>query len=305
MRWCLESAVLFAAMTAQAFDSEAWLVARAGFEKEAARLRTAYVSCAAAAHQPGENVTVPVESYPDGSIKTTVFAKKAQFFLQEGLIWGQGVKVRQFRRDGSVEAWIDAENCVIDRKARCGWVEGRAKGQYRDEATIEGRGVFFSAEKEFLAVAAEAVVTTPERRLTSVRADYDHKAGVALFDGRVRLKGTEKGRAYDFASDRAFAFLAGTNDLRRVVALGRVTVVSEGRTGACARAVYARSQSKITMYGEGPSAPASLCDNTRRKSKVDGARISFWLDSEQVEIVDSQISVDMKGVKLPKGPSVK
>jgi hypothetical protein len=149
------------------------------------------------------------------------------------------------------------------------------------------------------------VVTTPERRLTSVRADYDHKAGVALFDGRVRLKGTEKGRAYDFASDRAFAFLAGTNDLRRVVALGRVTVVSEGRTGACARAVYARSQSKITMYGEGPSAPASLCDNTRRKSKVDGARISFWLDSEQVEIVDSQISVDMKGVKLPKGPSVK
>lgn len=302
MRWCIEIVALLAACAAQAFDSEAWLAKRARLSEDAARLRAAYATCRAAAATPAENVTVPIETHPDGSVKTGVFAEKAQFFLKEGLVWGQGVKIRQFRPDGSIEAWIDAENCVVDRRTRCGWVNGRAKAKYRDEALLEGRGVYFSAQGEYLCVYSDTVLTTPERRLVSVRADYDHQEGVALFDGRVRLDGKEKNRAYTFTTDRAFAFLSGTNELRRIVALGRVAVESDGRSGTCARAEYHKPLSRITLYGDGPAAPARLVDTTRRRSALEGARIVFWLDSEQVEVADSRLSVDTKGLKLPKGP---
>jgi hypothetical protein len=305
MRWCIEIFALLAACAAQAFDSEAWLAKRARLAQDASRLRAAYATCRAAVATPAENVTVPIESHPDGSVKTGVFAEKAQFFLKEGLVWGQGVKIRQYRTDGSLEAWIDAENCVIDRKTRCGWVNGRAKAKYRDEALLEGRGVYFSAEAEYLTVYSDTVLTTPERRLSSVRADYDHKEGVALFDGRVHLTGKEKERAYTFTTDRAYAFLSGTNDLRRIVALGNVTVASDKRTGACARAEYFKPLARITLYGNGPAAPARLTDETRRRSALEGSRIVFWLDSEQVEVADSRLSVDAKGFKLPKGPEHK
>lgn len=305
MRWCVEIFALLAASCLHAFDSEAWLAQRARHAADAERLRKAYASCAAAVSNPGENVVVPIEAHPDGSVKTCVSAEKAQFFLVEGLVWGQGVKIRQFRRDGSLEAWIDAENCVVDRKTRCGWVDGLAKAKYRDEAALQGRGVYFSAGSEYLSVHSDTVLTTDERRMVSQRADYDHRAGVALFDGGVRLDGREKGRAYTFEADRTFAFLAATNELKRIVALGNVKVVSEGRSGACARAEYRKRHSRITLYGDGPQSPASLVDATRRRSAIEGTRIVFWLDSEQVEISDSRLSIDTKGLKLPKGPEGK
>lgn len=305
MRWFVEILALSAAFTLHAFDSDAWLAKRSRLEGDAMRLKKAYADCAAKVTSPGEHITVPIESHPDGSVKTSVNAARAQFFIREGLIWGSNVKIRQYRRDGSVEAWIDAENCVVDRKTRCGWVDGRAKAKYRDEAQLEGCGVYFSADGEYLKIFADAKLTTEERRLTSVRADYDHRNGVAMFDGDVLLKGKEKGRAYEFETDRAFAFISGTNDLRRVVALGNVRVKSDGRSGACARAVYLKSRSKITMYGDGPGAPARLVDTSRRRNEVEGSRITFWLDGEQVEVVDSRISVDTKGLKIPKGPETR
>lgn len=305
MRWCVELSALFAAMAVHAFDSDAWLAKRARLDTEAARLRNIYAQCVTNVVSPAENVTVPVETHPDGSVKTSVFAKRAQFFVLEGYIWGSGVKIRQYRRDGSLAAWIDADNCVVDRKTRCGWVDGRAKAKYRDEAELEGVGVFFSAAGEYLKVFSETKLTTEGRRLTSVRADYDHQEGVAMFDGDVFLKGKEKDRAYEFETDRAFAFMAGTNDLRRIVALGNVRVRSEGRSGACARAVYRKRGAKITMYGDGADAPARLVDTARRRSELEGSRITFWLDGEQVEVTDSRISVDTKGMKLPKGPEAR
>ena len=111
--------------------------------------------------------------------------------------------------------------------------------------------------------------------------------------------------AYTFEADRTFAFLAATNELKRIVALGNVKVVSEGRSGACARAEYRKRHSRITLYGDGPQSPASLVDATRRRSALEGTRIVFWLDSEQVEISDSRLSIDTKGLKLPKGPEGK
>jgi hypothetical protein len=302
MRLSIEIALLLAATCAHAFDSASWLGQRALLDREAERLRAEYPKFLGRVTEPAENVVIPVESHPDGSVKTSVFAARARIFLQEGFVWAEGVEIRQLRPDGSVESSIEAENCLVDRSTKSGWTEGRARARYRGDAELEGENVYFSAAEEYVKIFTNTVLRADGRVLMSVRADYDRGAGVAMFDGDVRLHGSERRREYDLSSSQAFAFIAGTNDFRRVVALGGVRVVSDGRTGECDRAVYTRRDSRVVMYGEEGGAPARLADGGGRGGAVEGARITFWLDSEEVEVVDSAVTMDAGRIKVPIGP---
>ena len=73
-----------------AFNSEEWLGKRELFAREAERLRAAYTNCVARLETPAEDVTIPVETFEDGSVKVMIFAKKAQYFLDKGLVWAEG-----------------------------------------------------------------------------------------------------------------------------------------------------------------------------------------------------------------------
>lgn len=285
------------------FDSSSWMAGRADRVREAERLRTAYRQCAAAVREPAENVTVPVENYPDGAVKTSVVADRAQIFLKDGLIWCSGVKIRQFRPDGSVESEIDAANCAVDRTTRSGWAEGAAAAIYRGEADLSGSDVYFSAKDEYVMIMTNVSLRADGNLLRSRSADYDRKSGIAMFEGDVSVRHDEKGRTCDLSCDRAFAFIVGTNDVRRIVALGNVRVSSGDKSGECARAVYAKKNgaSRITMFGGEANEFARLSVAGDRKGSVEGRRIRFWLDSEQVEVLDSRISVDTKGLQLPGG----
>ena len=301
MRSSIEILLILAAMSAHAFDSAAWLGQRALLDREAERLRAAYPKFRDRVTEPAENVLIPVESHPDGSVKTSVVAARAHIFLQEGFVWAEGVEIRQMRPDGTVESSIDAENCLVDRSTKSGWTEGRAHAKYRGDAELEGENVYFSAAEEYVKIFTNTVLHAEGRVLKSVRADYDRREGVAMFDGDVRLHGSERKREYDLAAAQAFAFIAGSNDFRRVVALGGVRVDSDGRTGECDRAVYTRRDSRIVMYGADGGAPARLSDGSGRKSAVEGSRITFWLDSEEVEVVDSSVEMEAGGFKVPIG----
>ena len=302
MRSFIEIALILAAMSAHAFDSASWLEQRALLDHEAARLKAEYPKFRERVYKPAENVVIPVESHPDGSVKTTVVAERAQIFLQEGYVWAEGVEIRQLRPDGTVESSIDADNCIVDRSTKSGWTEGHASAKYKGEAELEGDNLYFSAEEEYIKIFTNTVLRADGRELRSVRADYDRREGVAMFDGEVKLRGKEKGREYDFTSAQAFAFIAGSNDFRRVVALGGVKVESDGRTGECDRAVYTRRDSRIVMYGGEDGTKAKLADEGGRKGAVEGSRITFWLDSEEVEVVDSAVTIDANNVKVPIGP---
>lgn len=303
MKSFVNIAVAFAALTAAAFDSEAWLYKRRCVTGDAMKLKALYEDCAAKAKEPAENVAVPIDSHPDGSIKSSVFAKKAQFFLESGLIWGEDVVVREFKEDGSVLARIDAKNCVVDRNAKAGWAQGRVKAVYGG-TSLEGDGVYLSFKKEFVAIMDKAKIVSSEfdvkgskgkgvTTLTSVRADYDRREGVVMFEDRVYLDNPE----YKFAADRLFAFLRGTNELKRVVAIGNVAVTNGSNCGSCDRAVYVRSRAKVTMYASSDGRPAALEDSSKEKerNRLEGDKISFWIDSEQVEVENSRITVDSGG----------
>lgn len=290
------AAAVVASVAAFGFDSDAWLAERAVREQAAMAMKAKYAKYAAAVKAPAENLTVPIENFPDGSIKSSIFAKRACFFLDDGYIWGEGITIRQFREDGNVDSQVDAQNCLVSREERNCWVEGHAKAYYKDQAEIEGDGAYLDSAAEFVQIFANTVMKSQGRTLKGERLDYDRKAGVAMLDGKVVLSGADNGRAYQLDAGKAVAFFQNTNDLRRVVAFDGVKVKSDNRFGFADRAVYLRGANKVTMYG-GEKSKARLEERGERSNSVEGSRITFWIDTEQVEVVDSEITAETKGIK--------
>lgn len=128
-------------------------------------------------------------------------------------------------------------------------------------------------------------------KITSERTDYDRREGVIMFDKNVFVDDAE----YKMHSDQLYVFLDGTNELKRIVAIGNVSITNETRVGSCAKAAYTKSVGKVVMYGDSSGARAKLADYGKRKSEVEGRKITFWIDSEQVEVEGSTVTLDAGG----------
>ena len=144
-----------------AFNSEEWLGKRELFAREAERLRAAYTNCVASLQTPADDVTIPVETFDDGSVKVMIFAKKAQYFLDKGLVWAEDVTVRRFKPDGTLEAYIEAKNCVVDRFSKSGWAEGPASVVH-GKTTFRGKGVYFSSPEAYVKVLESSEVESAD-----------------------------------------------------------------------------------------------------------------------------------------------
>ena len=141
---------------AGAFSSARWMEER-NDDSDMVRLRAAYADCRAKATQPAENVAFPLETYPDGTVKSRLKARRAHMFLDTGFIWGEGIRVEEYGRDGAVSGWLTAENCIVDRNTRTGWVEGVAVLNY-SETMVRGRGVYFSFDREFIKIFSQSEI---------------------------------------------------------------------------------------------------------------------------------------------------
>ena len=147
--------------------------------------------------------------------------------------------------------------------------------------------------------SANAVTNMPRTvKVTSDRSSYLRKEGVLAFEGNVAVDDAE----FKMNADIVNLFLDGTNDLKRVVAVGNVAVTNGLRSGTCAKATYNRALSRIVMYGDEKSGiVARLNDNGKNKSQVEGCKITFWVDTEQVEVDGSVITVDVAGGDAKEG----
>ena len=305
MRKTLIALLAFAPAAAFAFRSDEWLAKREILSREAERLQAAYTSCVARLDEPAADVTIPFERNADGSVKASVTAKKAQVFLDTGMIWGSKVVVSQFSTNGVEDAHVEADGCVIDRVTKSGWVQGHARALHLGNE-VEGDGIYFSFEEEFVTIYAntkirvkdqkfdtkaimgeDGKVTKRDAEVSAERTDYDRKDGVVLFEGAVSVSDSE----YTLGADRLYAFLDGTNSLKRIVADGSVTVTNGTRSGSCPRAAYVKSLGRVTMYGS-PDSPAKLVDGGHRRNEIEGRTISFWLDSEQIEVEGSTLTIE-------------
>ena len=155
-------------LPSHAFDSTEWHGKRELFAREAERLRTAYSNCLAKVDVPAEDVALPVETFADGSIKTIVRARKAQYFLDAGFVWAEGVVVETFRKDGVLDGRIEAANCVVDRGTRSGWAEGPAT-VIHGKTTFRGEGVYFSAADSYVKVIDRSEIDSEDLKFGGPR----------------------------------------------------------------------------------------------------------------------------------------
>ncbi len=167
MKWLIFMLAI-AGLNAMAFDSTAWFEKKRLHEREVARLKAAYGECLKKMVEPAENVTVPVEVFGDGAVRTLIKAEKAHFFLASGMIWGKGVRVIQYRKDRSVEFEITADTCVVDRHSRNGWAPGEAWGRYGG-TEISGRGVYFSAHENYVRISENSKVVSSDVKFGEVK----------------------------------------------------------------------------------------------------------------------------------------
>ncbi len=88
----------------------------------------------------------------------------------------------------------------------------------------------------------------------------------------------------------------GGTSLKRLVAIGHVSITNEARSAYCARATYMKKTGKIVMYGNDEITPWIL-DPQQSKTPQYGEKITFWTMSEQVEVEKPVLS----GSALGKG----
>lgn len=142
------------------------------------------------------------------------------------------------------------------------------------------------------AAVTNAVAGRPAR-ITSERTYYDRKGGIAVFDGRVHVDDEQ----YQLHADKVYVFMEGTNELRRITALGHVAMTNEARRAYGAKVNYYRRNGLVVLQA-GDGIAAEVRDESRGEDaaqSVKGAKIKFWIDSEQVEVVEADISAPAKG----------
>lgn len=125
---------------------------------------------------------------------------------------------------------------------------------------------------------------------------FDRQEGVIEFAGNVVVSYSDD---CQMCSDRLYMFMVGSNEVNRVVAIGNVAITNDLRAGSCSMAVYRRKKGEIEMFGADGDA-AELTEGGRDAGVLRGSRIRFWLDSNQVEVEDSQIETE-KGKNVKGG----
>ena len=140
-------------------------------------------------------------------------------------------------------------------------------------------------------LAAAGVVSNGTIRIVSSRAHYDRKEGFACFSGKVTVEDPQ----YVLHADRAFVYTGETNDLKRIVALGNVAITNGTRRAYGAKASYYRGSGMVVLSA-GDDCVAEVRDTGPNGDQVlRGAKIKFWTGSQQVEVVEAEITAPTKG----------
>lgn len=129
-------------------------------------------------------------------------------------------------------------------------------------------------------------------RITSATTYYDHKEGIIFFDKDVFVDDSQ----YQLHADKAYVFLNGTNDVRRIVAIGNVAMTNETRRAYGVKVSYYKDGGMVVLYG-GEGQPAEVRDESKEQDQVvKGRKIKFWIDSEQVEVMEADIQAPTSGL---------
>lgn len=162
----LAAAILPSAL--YSFDSAKWLAKRERMTQDARRLQAAYSNCVNRINSPSEGLTIPLETNPDGSVRTSIYAKRAQFFVESKLVWAEDLVMTKLDPDGTERLRLEADRCIIDRVAKSGWIEGHAKVT-QGKTFFEGDGVYFSSSNNFVTAYSNSDIQSKDLKFGGVK----------------------------------------------------------------------------------------------------------------------------------------
>ena len=91
-------------------------------------------------------------------------------------------------------------------------------------------------------------------------------------------------------------FLSGTNDVRRIVAIGNIAMTNDTKRAYGVKVSYYKEGGMVVLYG-GEGRPAEVRDESKEQDQVvKGRKIKFWIDSEQVEVMEADIQAPTSGL---------
>ena len=123
--------------------------------------------------------------------------------------------------------------------------------------------------------------------ITADSTYYDRKEGYAIFKGHVAVHDAD----YQLHADRAYVFMqAASNTLSRIAAIGSVAITNGTKRAYGSQATYHRDEGLVVLHGA-EGADARVLDETPAGARVvQGRKIRFWIDREQVEVLDATLS---------------
>ena len=112
--------------------------------------------------QDGETVglkglKVPLEYYPDGSLKALLKAELSTVDSSGEKIKGEGVVYETYAEGGATDVVITAEECFYNKKTGSAESESRVK-LVRDGVVIVGKGFKLDSKKEIISLKSEVIV---------------------------------------------------------------------------------------------------------------------------------------------------
>jgi lipopolysaccharide transport protein LptA len=125
-----------------------------------------------------------------------------------------------------------------------------------------------------------------EAKITSRTTYYDRKEGIGVFTGNVYVDDEE----YQMHADKVYLFMKGTNELDRIVAVGNVAMTNDTKRAYGAKVSYYRNPGLVVLYS-GDGIAAQVCDAAKGGDQiVKGKKIRFWTNSEQIEVLEAEIT---------------
>ena len=175
-----------------------------------------------------------------------------------------GVGMETFRTNGQRELRLEATECIYDTKARVAFSPGSIKAESGDgKYTIAGEGFFwrqsdtsFFISNRVHSTVDTAVLNAKSARTNQAGADhldifsdrftYDRKAGLATYDGHLRVTGTN---LLLTASTLKIKLPADTNGVESLSAEGNVVFNYDQIHATGERALYTTASNLVQLFG--------------------------------------------------------
>ncbi len=144
---------------------------------------------------------------------------------------------------------------------------------------------------------ATATTVGSTAKITAQTTYYDRKEGIASFNGGVTVDDEQ----YQLHADRAYVFMDESNELKRIVAFGDVAVTNGTKRAYGGKVSYYRDPGMVVLYAPEKGVAEVRDEKPEGAQVVRGRKIKFWTNTEQVEVLEAELSAPVTARELGIG----